>query len=54
MAKNTTPKLIRELERVFGAMLYDGPVKAAERVVTELQQEGPSWILVKTKLFVLG
>ena len=43
MAKNTTPKLIRELERVFGAMLYDGPVKAAERVVTELQQEGPSW-----------
>ena len=43
MAKNTTPKLIREIERVYGAMIYDGPIKAAERVVTELQKEGPSW-----------
>jgi len=43
MAKNTTPKLIKEIERVFGAIIYDGPVKAAERAVTELQKEGPSW-----------
>ena len=46
MAKNTTPKLIREIERVYGAMIYDGPIKAAERVVTELQKEGPSLSLI--------
>ena len=43
MAKNTTKKLINELERVFGVLIYESPVKAAERVVTELQQEGPIW-----------
>jgi len=43
MAKNTTSKLINELERVFGALIYESPVKAAERVVTELQKEGPAW-----------
>ena len=43
MAKNTTKRLINELERVYGVLIYESPVKAAERVVTELQQEGPIW-----------
>ena len=29
MAKNTTKKLINELERVFGVLIYESPVKAA-------------------------
>ena len=43
MAKSTTKKLVNELKRVFGILNFEVPVKAAERIVTELQKEGPVW-----------
>jgi hypothetical protein len=35
--------LLKELDRVAATTVYNGPKAAAERVVRELQQSGPSW-----------
>jgi len=35
--------LLQELDRVAATTVYNGPKAAAERVVRELQQDGPSW-----------
>lgn len=43
MARNQLPKALQELDRVFATTLFNGPKSAAERVVRELQQAGPSW-----------
>jgi hypothetical protein len=43
MARNQLPKALEELDRVFATTLFNGPKRAAERVVRELQQAGPSW-----------
>tara|TARA_Y100000401_G_scaffold15644_1_gene10641 strand:+ start:316 stop:921 length:606 start_codon:yes stop_codon:yes gene_type:complete len=42
MAKNLK-NFRRDLNRVKISTLYSGPAKAAEKVVTELQEAGPSW-----------
>jgi hypothetical protein len=36
-------EILEELDRVAGSLTNIGPVLAAERVVRELQQTGPSW-----------
>ena len=43
MARNDFGKLLKELDRVAATTVYNGPRAAAERVVRELQQAGPSW-----------
>lgn len=43
MARNQLPKALQELDRVFATTIFNGPKSAAERVVRELQQAGPSW-----------
>lgn len=43
MAKNGIKRLAEELDRVFATTVFNGPKASAERVVRELQQEGPSW-----------
>jgi hypothetical protein len=35
--------LLQELDRVAATTIYNGPKAAAERVIRELQQSGPSW-----------
>jgi len=35
--------LLQELDRVAATTIYNGPKSAAERVVREMQQTGPSW-----------
>lgn len=35
--------LLQELDRVAATTVANGPKRAAERIVRELQQEGPSW-----------
>jgi len=35
--------LLDELDRIAATTIYNGPKRAAERIVTELQQAGPSW-----------
>jgi hypothetical protein len=35
--------LLDELDRIAATTVYNGPKRAAERVVQELQQAGPSW-----------
>jgi hypothetical protein len=35
--------LLDELDRIAATTIYNGPKRAAERVVSELQQAGPSW-----------
>jgi hypothetical protein len=35
--------LLQELDRVAATTVYNGPKAAAERVVRELQQDGPNW-----------
>lgn len=35
--------LLDELDRIAATTIYNGPKRAAERVVRELQQAGPSW-----------
>jgi hypothetical protein len=35
--------LFQELDRIAATTVYNGPKAAAERVVRELQQDGPSW-----------
>jgi hypothetical protein len=35
--------LFDELDRIAATTVYNGPKRAAERIVSELQQAGPSW-----------
>lgn len=35
--------LLDELDRIAATTVYNGPKRAAERIVAELQQAGPSW-----------
>lgn len=35
--------LLDELDRIAATTVYNGPKRVAERIVRELQQEGPSW-----------
>jgi hypothetical protein len=35
--------LLQELDRVAATTVYNGPKRAAERIVREMQQAGPSW-----------
>lgn len=35
--------LLQELDRVTATTVYNGPKRAAERIVRELQKDGPSW-----------
>jgi hypothetical protein len=35
--------LLDELDRIAATTIYNGPKRAAERIVSELQQAGPSW-----------
>lgn len=42
-ARNGFLNMIRDLDRFTSSLLLAGPTLAAERIVTELQQAGPSW-----------
>lgn len=41
--RNDFFKLIEELDMVFASTAVNGPLASARRIVSELQQEGPSW-----------
>lgn len=43
MARNGTWNLLKELDRVAATTIYNGPKRAAERIVRELQERGPAW-----------
>lgn len=43
MARNGVWNLLNELDRVAATTVYNGPKRAAERVVRELQERGPAW-----------
>jgi len=43
MARNDLPKLIAALEKVAVAVGHEGPRQACEQIISNLQQEGPSW-----------
>lgn len=35
--------ILQELDRIAATTIYNGPKRVAERVVRELQQDGPNW-----------
>ena len=41
--RNDFFKIIEELDMVFASTAVNGPLASARRIVSELQQEGPSW-----------
>lgn len=43
MARNGIKNLLIELDRVAATTLYNGPKRAAERIVRDLQEKGPGW-----------
>ena len=43
MARNDFMKLAKELDMVAASTVGFGPIRAAHRVIRDLQQEGPSW-----------
>lgn len=43
MARNGIYKLLEELDRVAATTVYNGPKRAAERIVRDLQERGPAW-----------
>jgi len=43
MARNGVWNMLKELDRVAATTVYNGPKRAAERVVRELQERGPAW-----------
>lgn len=43
MARNGVWKLFKELDRVAATTVYNGPRRAAERIVRDLQDLGPAW-----------
>jgi len=43
MARNGIWNLVKELDRVAATTVYNGPRRAAERIVRDLQERGPAW-----------
>jgi len=43
MARNRVWNLLTELDRVAATTVYNGPKRAAERIVRDLQEKGPAW-----------
>lgn len=43
MARNGIWNLLTELDRVAATTAYNGPKRAAERIVRDLQDKGPAW-----------
>jgi len=43
MARNDLPKMIRDVRNASAQAAYNGPARAAENVVRELQIKGPGW-----------
>jgi hypothetical protein len=43
MARNGIWNLVKELDRVAATTVYNGPKRAAERIVRDLQTRGPAW-----------
>ena len=43
MARNGIWNLVKELDRVAATTVYNGPKRAAEQIVRDLQQRGPAW-----------
>ena len=43
MAKNGIGQLLKDLDRIVHSLIFNGPVNSAIKVVTELQDRGPSW-----------
>lgn len=43
MARNGFWNLLKELDRVAATTVYNGPKRAAERIVRDLQERGPAW-----------
>jgi hypothetical protein len=43
MARNGIWNLLTELDRVAATTVYNGPKRAAEKVVQDLQKQGPAW-----------
>lgn len=43
MARNGIWNLAKELDRVAATTVYNGPKRAAERIVRDLQERGPAW-----------
>ena len=41
--RNDFKKLAKDLDQVFSSALVNGPLMATRRIISELQQEGPSW-----------
>lgn len=43
MRRNGVWDLIKELDRVAATTVYNGPKRAAEKIVRDLQEKGPAW-----------
>lgn len=43
MARNRVWNLFKEMDRVTATTVYNGPKRAAERIVRDLQERGPAW-----------
>lgn len=43
MARNGVWNLLKEMDRVAATTVYNGPKRAAERIVRDLQERGPAW-----------
>lgn len=43
MARNGIWNLAKELDRVAATTVYNGPKRAAEKIVRDLQERGPAW-----------
>lgn len=43
MARNDLPRMIRDMRNASAQAAYNGPARAAENVVRELQVKGPGW-----------
>jgi hypothetical protein len=43
MARNGIYNLLKELDRVAATTVYNGPKRAAEKIVKDLQERGPAW-----------
>ena len=43
MARNGIWNLAKELDRVAATTIYNGPKRAAEKIVRDLQERGPAW-----------
>jgi hypothetical protein len=43
MARNGVWNLLKEIDRVAATTVYNGPKRAAEKIVRDLQERGPAW-----------